>query len=261
MKDYYAMLGVSPTASMVEIKRAYRKLAVKYHPDKNPAPEAEALFKEINVAYDVLTDWEKRKMYDLKWENPFVRVETPAVKKHPDPKYRPKPPGYRPPRRHTIRDTMAQYLPYFMWICYAGVAFGLLLGLDFIMPYELKHERLMGVVEESARSNPNQHFVFVTESGKEINVYNDNAKVLVDDNSVKYYQTRLFKTVMYISDRGPTFMIRMGYLYRGLIWFPMLLLVSSVLGVIHRKEVELPFNLSLVSGMFLLITATLLAYL
>ena len=119
----------------------------------------------------------------------------------------------------------------------------------------------MGVVQENPRPTPNQHFIFVTESGKEINVYNDDARVLLDDNSIKYYQTRVFKTVMYISDRGPTFMIRMGYLYRGLIWFPMLLFVSSILAVIHRKEVELPFNLSLVSGMFLLITATLLAYL
>ena len=64
-KDYYDILGVSKSASDPEIKRAYRKLAMKFHPDKNPnKKEAEERFKEINEAYAVLSDKEKRKQYD-----------------------------------------------------------------------------------------------------------------------------------------------------------------------------------------------------
>jgi len=56
-KDYYNVLGVSKNASDEELKRAYRKLAMKYHPDKNPnKKEAEERFKEINEAYAVLRD-------------------------------------------------------------------------------------------------------------------------------------------------------------------------------------------------------------
>lgn len=64
-KDYYAVLGVSKTATADEIKKAFRKLAVKYHPDRNPGDKAaEEKFKEIGEAYEILSDTEKRQKYD-----------------------------------------------------------------------------------------------------------------------------------------------------------------------------------------------------
>jgi len=63
-RDYYEVLGLSKGASEDEIKRAYRKLAKQYHPDINKAPDAEAKFKEINEAYEVLSDSQKRSTYD-----------------------------------------------------------------------------------------------------------------------------------------------------------------------------------------------------
>jgi curved DNA-binding protein len=64
-KDYYSILGVNKKATDEEMKKAFRKLAVKYHPDKNPGnKEAEEKFKELNEAYEVLSDAEKRKKYD-----------------------------------------------------------------------------------------------------------------------------------------------------------------------------------------------------
>ncbi len=64
-KDYYAILGITKTATSDEIKKTYRKLARKYHPDMNPGNrEAEARFKEVSEAYEILSDPEKRKKYD-----------------------------------------------------------------------------------------------------------------------------------------------------------------------------------------------------
>lgn len=63
-RDYYEVLGVSRDASREELKNIYRKLALKYHPDRNKTPEAEEKFKEISEAYAILSDEEKRMQYD-----------------------------------------------------------------------------------------------------------------------------------------------------------------------------------------------------
>ncbi|HET9150850.1 MAG TPA: molecular chaperone DnaJ [Gemmatimonadales bacterium] len=64
MSEYYRVLGVDRSASDDEIKKAYRRLAMQYHPDRNPAPDAEARFKEIAEAYEVLSDPGRRATYD-----------------------------------------------------------------------------------------------------------------------------------------------------------------------------------------------------
>ncbi len=87
-KDYYAILGVSKTAAPEEIKRAYRKLARKCHPDLNPGDkDAEAKFKDLNAANEVLSDPEKRQKYDQfgeHWNHPgYQEAPTPATANGP----------------------------------------------------------------------------------------------------------------------------------------------------------------------------------
>lgn len=73
--DYYKLLGVSRSASGADIKKAYRKLSLKYHPDKNPSPEAATKFAEISNAYDVLSDDEKREAYNRGGEDAVKQQE------------------------------------------------------------------------------------------------------------------------------------------------------------------------------------------
>jgi DnaJ-class molecular chaperone len=70
-KDFYQILGVAKGASDAEIKKAYRKLALEWHPDRNKSPEANEKFKEINKAYEVLGDPKKKEVYDQYGESAF----------------------------------------------------------------------------------------------------------------------------------------------------------------------------------------------
>ena len=87
-RDFYEVLGVKKNADQSEIQRAYRKLARQHHPDVNKDPSAEARFKEISEAYDVLSDPEQRKRYDAFGED-FRRV--PPDVSRGNPRERPSP--------------------------------------------------------------------------------------------------------------------------------------------------------------------------
>lgn len=108
--DYYVMLGVGKTASPDEIKRAYRALALKYHPDKNPGDaESERQFKEVASAYEVLIDPSKRAMYDARGyvgrrpASPPPRTNThPPRPNPPRPAKKPKKPRPMPVRMPII---------------------------------------------------------------------------------------------------------------------------------------------------------------
>ncbi|KAF2073542.1 hypothetical protein CYY_005161 [Polysphondylium violaceum] len=73
---YYTLLGVEPHATQDDIKKAYRVLALKYHPDKNPDPEAADIFRDITQAYEVLSDETKRKLYDQYGEEGYKIFES-----------------------------------------------------------------------------------------------------------------------------------------------------------------------------------------
>jgi curved DNA-binding protein CbpA len=64
MKDYYAILGIASDATTESIRTAYRRKALQFHPDRNPAPEASERFREVQEAYDVLADAQHRFAYD-----------------------------------------------------------------------------------------------------------------------------------------------------------------------------------------------------
>lgn len=78
--DYYRTLGVPPTAKLEDITKAYRRLAMKYHPDRNPDEKNESLFRKVQEAYDVLSNHERRQAYDNSKLNALIEDTSAAAK-------------------------------------------------------------------------------------------------------------------------------------------------------------------------------------
>ncbi|KAF1391534.1 hypothetical protein PFLUV_G00043120 [Perca fluviatilis] len=78
IRNYYDTLNVEPAATDSQVKKAFRKLAVKYHPDKNKSADAEKTFREIAEAYTVLSNKEKRRLYDSVGHEAFLKNEAPV---------------------------------------------------------------------------------------------------------------------------------------------------------------------------------------
>lgn len=79
MRDHYANLGIAPSAPAETIKSAYRKQAAQYHPDKNPSPDAAARFREIQEAYEVLSDAQRRRSYDEHRQRSLIENPLPVA--------------------------------------------------------------------------------------------------------------------------------------------------------------------------------------
>ncbi len=253
MKNYYAILGVSPTASQVEIKRAYRKLAVKFHPDKNPDPAVEDLFKEINEAYDVVGDSVKRARYHEKWQNPFAEYDEGAGKPvHRDPAYRRHrryaPPG---PIESDVHFLMRTYLPYIRWICWVGALVTTLFFVDYVLPHDITTER---IVYSSFRKVEPNYYVSRTASGKIINHYAPGGKRMEKGMMIRLAETPIFGSPMWVEHADGSGRARaLAFLYGPLFFFPLTIFCCSFLGIIFRKKIDFCFNLSVVSGILLVI--------
>ncbi|RAV98389.1 J domain-containing protein [Pseudochryseolinea flava] len=248
MKDYYAILGVSDHAHSSEIKRAYRRLAIQYHPDKNPSPEAQTLFVEINEAYDVLIDPQERRAYDLRRYKPFAEfVQEEQLPKHRDPRYRPKP-NYKREKSQQLRfmERMAQ--PARM-LNIVGLVLVLLFTVDYIMPYRQTSEVITNgpEIELQRRGAP---YYLTTASHKTVKVYR---KLSEFGGRIKLTQTRIFGITMSVSDLSGFNQVTMGYMYRGYIIFPLFLLIASVVGVINRRNIIINFNFAVGTGLMLII--------
>jgi hypothetical protein len=252
VKDFYSILGVSPSASESEIKRAFRKLAVRYHPDKNASPEAKPLFHEINEAYDVLSDPEKRALYDARRANPLSEILDEPGPRHRDPAYRRERP-YRAAKKEPSESylLMRDYLGHVQWISRLGLLVSLLFFIDYVLPYREVEEKIAKIVPVTVRQQIAYHII-TTASGRRIKLYDNEVLNFSDEQSIRSTLTTVYGTLIAVSNETGTCHVRLAYMYRQLIFLPIVLFINSLLAAVYRKRVELCFSLN-ISGFILLV--------
>lgn len=259
VKDYYAILGVSHSASQLDIKKAYRKLAVLYHPDKNPSHDAQPRFQEINEAYDVLGDAEQRALYDARLASPLQELFGEPERVHRDPAYRrkrksaPSPPPQEPPASYVL---MRDSIKYVWWISAAGLLVTTLLFLDYFLPYERVEETIQEIYAMRSRGNQIYHVV-ATSSGEQIRLYDLDTSTFADGRILTSVSA-IYGSVMEVSNAAGTYTAWTAYLYSSLVFFPILLFINSILALIYRRSVEFAFNLNITAFILLIINLILI---
>lgn len=261
MKDYYAILNVRRDASAHEIKRAYRLLAVRYHPDKNSDPAAEQLFKEINEAYEVLGDVHERQRYDggfstqqPSWQEPVVQGS-----RHRDPAYRRKQPR---PKVKSEKQRMFEMMQVYVPLMTKVVAFALVVSglffFDFILPNKVTTERIIqaAVVKTRTSRSSIPQWRIMTHTGKVVEILYNHAMEFRRGAIVEVERSRFLGIVLYISNGNTTVRINKS-LYGNFSFAPLALFGTAVFGWYYRWRIDYVFNAGVVSILLLMLTFVL----
>ncbi len=254
MKDYYKILGISRTASQAEAKRAFRKLAVIYHPDKNPDPAAEQFFKEVNEAYDVIGDPEKRRDYDFRFVNAFTAiVQTPSPPRHRDPAYRRKrPPGPRPKtERQKIAEMIEHYAPFSRKLILAAFCVSVFLMFDFLLPKRASLETV--TTGKTSGKGMNEHWEIIHTNKHVLVIPRTFPRVFAVGNKVSLRSSLFLNIPVRIETNSASVRIYKT-IYSNFIFMPIALAITSALGMRNRKHPEKAFNYALVSLAAMLLT-------
>jgi hypothetical protein len=247
MKDYYEIMKVDRKASDAEIKKAFRKLANEYHPDKNPSLEAEAIFKEINEAYEVLSDPASRSVYDQRFANPGYAYQA----------ARPHRPYHGPTEKIVLQNSLLRYsrlLFYFgcLWCC--------VLIVDYTMP----EDHLQGkVTTDMTRNHPyNIHQpgkLLTTDIGQSFNVTSSEMKHFPLRSDIHIYRSPLLSAIIRVENHDGTFVVNnLGSIYRNFSFAPIMLFLGCLVGIIIKKGAEFHVNLGIVVFLLMILNIVLL---
>jgi hypothetical protein len=248
MKDYYALLRVSRTATDAEIKQAFRRLAILLHPDKNPHPDAPMAFQEVNEAYEVLGDAIKRMLYDQMLSQ---EEGTPIVvqHRHRDPAYRRRPPGYKPAPRAPSAGYLAmmKLMPYTNWVSVAALVISFFVWLDYTLPRDVSKEV---IVEWHRRLN---HHEMITDKGHTFQLlYPQNLKFLKEPE-LNVYKSKMFSFLDRIETKSGSHKLNnLPTVFRNFIFGPIVLMVLGAIGQLLPKG-EAKFNISIAIVILLLL--------
>lgn len=256
LKNYYFILSLNIYASDAEIKHSYRRLALQFHPDKNPTPEAEAIFKEVNEAYEVLGDPLRKAIYDQMLRG--VPTEEPLqqepVRTHRDPRYRPQP-AARAPRRPTHREEilgmMASNLKYTLMISRLTLLFSVILITDYSLP---PVKTITEVLAENP-TNRGSSFKLELRDGKTVSVTREGARNLRKAVKIGVYRSAWFSIPRTLEDERTHYRTDVQLsIYGNFIFWPVLLLLTSLVGTFYWKGVEFRFNVGVVNFILFLLT-------
>ncbi len=259
MKNYYEILGLQTSATEHQIKYVFRRLAITYHPDKNPSPEAEAIFKEINEAYEILGDPDKRILYDqlLAGELMVVKDE-PLQPWHKDPAYRRrrqagyKPPPRGPSARMIMMESFLKYVKILSWISWSWC---LLLVFDYVLPSIVLKEKVVTDIAKIRQAMIHTHGdLLVTENGHHFPIAMHELKYFPHESELKIFQSPVLSLLIKVENEAHSYQLNnLATVYRNFSFAPILLTILCLATFFGKKGIEFRFNLAIVTFLVFLL--------
>lgn len=251
MKNYYVTLGVSPSAQAAEIKRAYRKLALQYHPDKNPRPEAERFFKEVNEAYETLGDPQLRYAYDQRLTNPvYQSPQPPPQQTHRDPKYRQSAPRQYARQTDDTYELMKEYLPRIVVLTKTLMVISVLLFIDYVLPRQQVTEQFdrHQFKTSSRRAGGNTHAIIYTQQGSTFRLESDEFDIIAGMDTIVLGKSWLMREITEVKSGQQRAKI-FSSIYGGFVFAPLALIIFTLAAFYYRHNVSKGFNMGITAAL------------
>lgn len=254
MKDYYKLLEVSKSATQEEIKRSYRRLALKYHPDKTSYSGAAQLFANINEAYNVLGKKESRALYDLKMNRPVsppTYHTTNTSQKRPNPYSRStftgqgNPYGYQGSPHVNSQVDIRPYVKYFKRISLGAFVFCVLISFDYFLPAFKVPDQIMAKTYKRAR----QQYELQLTQGYFYVAGEETRNIRIGQKAVLSYTPlfdKLIKVTLVIDNQEYDYHVQVS-IYRSFSFALIILLITSYLGTFQLKKPESIMNFAIVN--------------
>ncbi len=265
LKDYYKVLHLSSTASSDEIKKAYRKLALQFHPDKNSTPQAKAVFQEINEAYGVLSDPVKKNNYDFRFNQSYQ-----AQQSHQSKTYHSgaKTESHRPFHKSSGNQKSKNKDPY-QHLALKGKFFSsfifffcLILCLDYVISQRYDNTIVEDISSFEAHvANFTDHYNHEIRSSKiDFNFNSETAKSITPYDTISVDITPIFGIV---KSCHPASNKKLNYADGFSIYYPFTFLILLAMGAsfaaLFVKSNETGFSLSILAMIAFIIVQFLLA--
>ncbi len=254
MRDYYSILGLRTTAKESEIKSAFRKLALRYHPDKNASPEAARLIVEINEAYEILGDPKKRTVYDqlISGQATFQ----PTQQQHRDPAYRKRAPNLNfKSKRQEMLEMMTSYHPITLLMSRVAFALFLFIALDFLLPSNTEQEVITKMTGIKTGRYQASNKKFFTNTGTGFEVTNEFSNQFTIGMPVEITYSSIVHVPIYLENKPSGIFLKVPTsIYGTFIFMPVILMITSALGSFYKRGIEFDFNIGITNCLLTIFT-------
>jgi curved DNA-binding protein CbpA len=249
--DYFAVLGVEPGCSTAELKRAYHRLALKYHPDRNPDPEAVSKFQQIQEAYDILSEPSKNGGFssDVSPQQTEGRYRDPAYRKKSKP-FR----GSAEKEEEELNALIQRSLPILGWLPKISLSLLLFLAIDYSLPPKLLKDQ---IIDRFALRNT---FTIKTRDGHSFDFSLPNGRPFLRNDDILITVSPIFSILRSVSTGDESYQLpRVASVFGSFSFAPILLAIFSFLGLRSLWEVQVLFKIHVATALLLVLNLSLFA--